>query len=216
MNEPDVVLTDVGLALLGAYFAWRLWAQRGGGPLRIPGVLLMAGLASAAFWGAVFHAFFPDRTATPVGFVFWLPVVVSILLVAATLLDLALRLVIPRLGLHARRVVVALYAAGFLGFILFVDESFTAIVRFYAPALVLFLAASAWRALRTHSRAWTLIASGFAVSAGAAVLQQAGVSVHPTYFDHNALYHVVQAAALVLLFLGFRHTATMPGPMHGR
>ena len=38
----------------------------------------------------------------------------------------------------------------------------------------------------------------------AALLQQARIAIHPVYFDHNALYHVVQAAALVLLYFGFR------------
>lgn len=38
----------------------------------------------------------------------------------------------------------------------------------------------------------------------AAAVQQAGVALHPTYFDHNALYHLVQAVALWLFFLGFR------------
>ena len=39
------------------------------------------------------------------------------------------------------------------------------------------------------------------------MLQQLEIALHPVYFDHNAVYHVVQAAALVLLFLGFRRTA---------
>jgi hypothetical protein len=51
-----------------------------------------------------------------------------------------------------------------------------------------------------------LIAAGLIMSAGAAVLQQAKVSLHPDYFDHNAVYHVVQGIALVVLYLGFRRT----------
>jgi hypothetical protein len=30
--------------------------------------------------------------------------------------------------------------------------------------------------------------------------QQAGVALHPVHFDHNAVYHVVQAVALYLLY----------------
>ncbi len=29
------------------------------------------------------------------------------------------------------------------------------------------------------------------------------VALHPVYFDHNAVYHVVQAVALVILYIGF-------------
>ncbi len=54
---------------------------------------------------------------------------------------------------------------------------------------------------------WTLIALGLALSVGAALLQQLEVALHPVYFDHNAVYHVVQACALVLLYLGFRRVA---------
>src|SRR5207245_2244030 len=36
----------------------------------------------------------------------------------------------------------------------------------------------------------------------AALLQQLGVGIHPVYFNHNALYHVFQAIALFLFFLG--------------
>jgi hypothetical protein len=42
------------------------------------------------------------------------------------------------------------------------------------------------------------------------VLQQAGVSIHPVYFDHNAVYHVVQAVAVVLLYLGFQRSPEAP------
>jgi hypothetical protein len=44
------------------------------------------------------------------------------------------------------------------------------------------------------------------------VLQQAGVAVHPVYFDHNAVYHLVQAVALVLLYLGFRRVSETTAP----
>ncbi|HXM39276.1 MAG TPA: hypothetical protein VN908_11540 [Gemmatimonadales bacterium] len=94
MHEPAVVLTDLALAILGAVLAWRL---------RGPGAVIMGGLASAAFWGAIFHAFFPDRTATPLGFVVWLPVALSILVVAAALLTLALSLLAPRMSISLRR-----------------------------------------------------------------------------------------------------------------
>jgi hypothetical protein len=170
------------------------------------GAVLLGGLASAAFWGAIFHAFFPEDTATLAGFIAWIPVVLSILVVAATLLELALRILAPWLGQAVRRAIVAIYAVAFVGTVLLVDESFSTIVRFYGPALLLFLIAALWRAIRSGSRGWMLIAAAFIVSAGAAVLQQAQVSLHPVYFDHNAVYHAVQAVAVVLLYFGFRRS----------
>jgi hypothetical protein len=206
IHDPDVVFTDLGLAILAAWLGWRLWAGTGPGTLARAGVLLLGGLASAAFWGAIFHAFFPANTATLPGFIAWIPVSLSILVVGATLLAVSLRLLAPRLTPTIRRSLVAVYAAAFAAIVLLIDESFSTIVRFYGPPLVLFLVAAARQAIRGASAAWTLIAVAFTVSASAAVLQQAEVSIHPVYFDHNAVYHVVQAVAVVLLYLGFRRS----------
>ena len=205
MHEPAVVLTDFALAILGGVFWWRL--RGGGGGL---GAVIMGGLASAAFWGAIFHAFFPARTSTPLGFVAWLPVAFSILVVAAALLTLALSLLTPRLPVPLRRTIVTGYAVGFAGVVLFVDESFSTIVALYAPTLVLALGAAAYEAIRARSGRWALVALGLALSATAALLQQARVAFHPVYFDHNAVYHVVQAAALVFLYLGFHERLPPP------
>jgi hypothetical protein len=81
-------------------------------------------------------------------------------------------------------------------------------VRFYLPALLLFLLGAAVQAIRGRSRAWSLIAAGLLVSIGAALLQQARLAIHPVYCDHNAVYHVVQGIALVFIYLGFRGTTT--------
>jgi hypothetical protein len=202
IHEPDVVFTDLGLAVLGAWFAWRLASGPGSGPLGKVPALLMAGLASAAFWGAVFHAFFPEDTATLAGFIAWIPVTLSIVVAAASLLELGLRVLAPALRQPIRRWIVAAYAGAFVAVVLLVDESFTTIVRFYVPALLLFLAGATARALRGGG--WILIALGLTLSAVAALLQQLEVALHPVYFDHNAVYHLVQAGALVLLYLGFR------------
>jgi hypothetical protein len=177
----------------------------------------MGGLASAAFWGAIFHAFFPDRTATPLGFIVWLLVAFSILVVAASLLDMALSILVARLtpgaspgNTRARRAIVLAYCTVFLGIVLFIDESFSAIVLLYGPTLVLGLAAAAFEAIRTRSRGWALVALGLTVSAAAALLQGTRVALHPVYFDHNAVYHVVQGAAVALLYLGFHERRTAP------
>ncbi len=207
IHEPDVVFTDLGLAVLGAYLGWRLWNAPDRGTLRMAGAILLGGLASAALWGAIFHAFFPAGTATLTGFIVWIPVALSVLVVGATLLDLGLRCLLPRLAPPKRRVIVATYAVAFAAVVLLVDESFSTIVRFYGPAVVFFLIAAAREAMRTRAVGWTLVTAGFAVSVTAAVIQQTRVAIHPVYFDHNAVYHVVQGGAVILLYFGFRRAS---------
>jgi hypothetical protein len=204
IHEPDVVFTDLGLAILAAYFGRRLWKTSPSGTPSRTGAVLMAGLASAAFWGAVFHAFFPEDTATTAGYIAWMPVAFSILAAAATMLHLSLSILAPQLPLRRHRLIVVMYAAAFAVVVLLVDESFSSIVHFYVPALILLLIAAGRQATRQRGPGWKLIASGLFLSGIAASLQQAEVAIHPVYFDHNALYHVVQSVALVALYLGFR------------
>ena len=208
IHDPDVVFTDLGLAILGTYLGWRLWTLPGRGTLQLAGTVLMGGLASAALWGAIFHAFFPAGTTTLAGFIMWIPVALSVLVVGTTLLDLGLGVLLPRLAQTRRRVIIASYAVAFAAMVLFVDESFSMIVRFYGPALAFFLIVAAREAMRTRAVGWTLVTAGLAVSIAAAVIQQTRVAIHPVYFDHNAVYHLVQGGAVILLYLGFRRASS--------
>ena len=196
IHDPDVAFTDLGLALLAGYFAVRLGRTAGG--------ILMAALASAAFWGAVYHGLFPSGITTLAGLLLWFGVLASIVLAAATLVTVSLRVLVPRLPGNIQWVVVGLYAAAFAAVVFLVDHSFGMVVRFYGPALGLFLLVAAARAARTRDAGWTLLAAGMVMSVVAALVQQFKVVLHPVYFDHNALYHVVQGGALVLMYLGFR------------
>jgi uncharacterized protein DUF6962 len=209
IHDPDVALTDLGLALLGASLGWLLWGAPGRSALRTNGAVLMAGLASAALWGGVFHAFFPAGTATLSGFLAWIPVTLSIAVAAAAMLDLSVRLLLPGMPSAIRRSLLASYGIAFVLVVLFVHESFSTIVYFYTPALLLLLFAAVRQAIRSREAGWAFISTGLAVSMIAAVLQQARVAVHPTYFDHNAVYHVVQALALIFLYAGWRR-ASLP------
>jgi hypothetical protein len=214
--DPDVVFTDITLAILGAYLGWRLWKMPGRKTLPRAGGLLLGALASAAFWGAVFHAFFPAGTATLSGALAWSPVVLSIVVAAAVMLELALRILVPRPSPSTRRYVAITYATGFAGVALLLDQSFTSIVYFYVPALLLLLVAAGQQAIRSRNAGWILVATGLLMSAGAAVLQQARVAIHPVYFDHNAVYHVVQSIAIVFLYFGWRRAPKIfPAPRTG-
>ena len=203
IHDPDVVLTDLGLAVLGAWLAWRLARAPATATLAKSGVLIMGALASAAFWGAVFHAFFPAGTTTRAGFAAWMPVALSIAVIGTALLVLAFRVAAPRVPASARRAIGGLYGAAFALTVLLVDSSYRTIVCFYAPVVILFLVVAARQAVKSGNAGWTLIAVSFAVSLLAAAVQQARISIHPEHFDHNAVYHVLQAIALVLLYRGF-------------
>jgi uncharacterized protein DUF6962 len=213
IHDPDVAGTDLALALLAAYLGWRLWVGSGKRKLQKSGAILLAALASAAIWGAIFHAFFPAGTATGSGSLAWKPVALSIVIAGAVMLDLGLSLLLPQLVPHLRRFIGLTYVAGFAAVVILLDDSFTSIVRFYIPPLILLLLAAAHQSVQSRSADWTLILAGLLLSAGAALLQQGRVAFHPVYFDHNAVYHLVQTLAVVLLYLGWRR-APEPARAH--
>src|SRR4051812_46010729 len=103
IHDPDVAVTDLALAVLAAYLGWQLWTVSKNQSLQRAGAVLLGALASAALWGASFHAFFPAGTATRMGSLAWKPVALSIVVAAATMLDLALGLLLPRLSRYLRR-----------------------------------------------------------------------------------------------------------------
>jgi len=70
-----------------------------------------------------------------------------------------------------------------------------------AMAAILVLAAVAWIRRRAPASRW--IAAGILLSAAAAVVEALSLSPGP-FFSHDDLYHVVQIAALYLLYRGGR------------
>ncbi len=80
------------------------------------------------------------------------------------------------------------------------NPRFVFAIAAYAAALVVLVAFKliAWRADR-HAARWMF--AGVLVSALAAAVQQGGWSIHE-HFNHNDLYHVVQAFAIWLLYRG--------------
>jgi predicted Co/Zn/Cd cation transporter (cation efflux family) len=51
---------------------------------------------------------------------------------------------------------------------------------------------------------------GLVLSFIAAAIQQIGIGLHPLYFNHNALYHLIQAIGLFLLFWTARRLVKAP------
>jgi hypothetical protein len=100
--------------------------------------------------------------------------------------------------------------------VLLVDESYSTIVRFYAPTLIVFLIVAAGQGMRPGAHGWRILAIALLVSIAAAVLQQRRVAIHPVYLDHNALYHVLQGIGLVLLYLGFMRAGGSSQEPRGR
>jgi hypothetical protein len=205
--EPDVALTDFGLALESACFA--AWLHRRGPAdalLRLWFIAFFAALGLAALLGGVLHGFLSD----PQSRLYWLVWTASMLAIGVAALAgwaLGARLVLSE---TAARHVIAAAAAAFVGYVsvvLLVSHSFTIAVIHYLPAALFLLGAFTLAYLRRRNGFLLAGIAGLALSFVAAAVQQSETSLHPLYFNHNALYHLIQAFALLLIFLAARGLA---------
>jgi hypothetical protein len=71
----------------------------------------------------------------------------------------------------------------------------------FSMMVILFSQAQAWWVRRDENAFW--IIGGIAVSLVAALIQRCHYSIH-VHFNHNDLFHVVQAAAFYLFYRGGR------------
>ncbi len=204
MTEPDVTLTDYGLALECAALAWLLWRRKGGaGGIRAPWTIFFASISVTSFLGGTVHGFFLDPSS-PGNAVLWPVTLLGVGVTALSAWTIGARIQFTP-GAARRLELAAL--AGFLIYaatLLFVSTSFRVAVLNYLPAAIFLLTVYALRARRS-GESWTRWGvGGLGLTLAAAVLQQAGVGLHPTWFNHNALYHLLQAAGLFMIFLSAR------------
>src|SRR5205823_7567612 len=87
---------------------------------------------------------------------------------------------------------------------LLIPRDFLAALVFYLPAAVFLWIVLSTAYARARERGILVAVAGLGLMFIAAAVQQMKIALHPTYFDHNALYHLIQALALWLLFLGLR------------
>ncbi len=203
MTEPDVALTDYALALECATLAWlvgrtatrhadaRTWA-----------VLFFGTIGLAAVLGGTVHGFFPDPRTTG-ALLLWPGALLAVGLTSLTAWGLGATLLIAP---GAARWVVIAAACGFVAyaFLIGLTPTFAVAVAHYLPAVVFLLAVLLVAHRRNPEGPGMIGAAGLLLTLVAALLQQAGIGVHRVYFDHNALYHVVQGVALVLVYVGVR------------
>ena len=200
MTEPAVTLTDYGLTILCWFLAWR---ARAGirEALRPWAIGLFAGSGAAALFAGTVHGFFGDPAT--LGYrVLWPATILSVGATGLAAWGLGARVGgISAAGRRLTRIAVAAFVL-WGALVLAGRQAFVMAIVFYLPAVIYLTArfAQVFRRQATRSRLEALI--GFGLTYAAAAIQQLQIPIHPVWFDHNALYHVVQAIAFVLLFRG--------------
>jgi len=196
--EPATLLTDCLLAALAGTLATRLHFRTSADALAARWwTRVLALTAAAGVLGGTSHGFGP-MLPSAVADGLWLATLLTLNLTSAALGAALVRAVVPPASARLWLVVVALKLAGFAAYVVFRPEFVVAILD-YGLALLAWLLAT--MLTRKAWRGWMGAAVGFSVVA--AVIQQAQLGF-TAWFNHNDLYHVVQAAALVCFYRAAR------------
>jgi hypothetical protein len=200
MTEPDVSLTDYALAAECAVFVHLLYVRdREACRVRLWFALLFASLGLASLFGGTVHGFFLDQAS--IGHrMLWPATMLAIggATYAAWLAGAAVLLSGPAARIAGLAALAQFVAYG--GFVLDGLHDFTFAVMNYLPASIFLLAVFAVSYMRRRAGRVLVGLIGIVATFVAAGVQQAGLAVHPVYFNHNALYHLIQGLALFLIF----------------
>ena len=205
--EPATLATDYLLAVFTAWLArrlalasrvaeWNGYIERAGAQQWWSVAFLATAVAGAA--GGTVHGF-QQVMAKPLANLLWLATLESLVVAAFAVVSAAIVL----LGFRRTATFAATFAAavafGSYGLWVVKHPVFLAAIAAYGAAFAVLLAVRL-RA-RPIDRAGRFLIAGIVVSVVAAAVQQSGWSLHPN-FNHNDLYHVVQAVGVWLLYRG--------------
>jgi hypothetical protein len=201
--EPATLLTDGLLGTLAAWFGWRLQRR----PVAVHPAAIwwsyMLGLtAASACLGGSYHGFAPNFPAA-VGNAWWLATLWNINLLSAAMALSLLHELVPGKKQRPWQLLIGFKLALFAGAAA-VHPDFVVVILDYGLTMLAWAAAALL--LRRPWRGWMLAAIGLSVVA--ALVQQMHWAPSAA-FNHNDLYHVIQALALLLFY---RAGATFAGP----
>jgi len=207
MTEPAVTLTDYALAIECAAFVIalsRLDARDK--ELCFWFVVLFASTGAAAVLGGTVHGFFLPPLSLGRR-ILWPATILAILVTSLAGWNIGAALQLDkRKALLVRRLAIAQLLLLSL-IVVFVTSRFYVGIIAYVPSTVFLICALRMTHRRRPERAIRWGIAGLSTILAASVMQQLGIGIHPTYFNHNALYHVLQAAALGMVFVAARSMA---------
>lgn len=202
VTEPDVTFTDFFLALECLIFAFLILKYgKHSQPLRNWFFLFFVSIAISALTGGIVHGFFNDRQT--LGYTtLWPATLIAIGFTAFTIWVIASHI---SFSTELTQRITRIAALSFLVYcfiVVFFVQAYLIAIVYYLPAVVFLLIIMTLAYRRYRANRILVAIFGLVLGLIAAVIQQGKIGLHPVYFNHNALYHVVQSVALFMIFLG--------------
>jgi hypothetical protein len=205
VHERAVAITDFILALECAVFAFLIARRLPKGTYRMWLLVFFVSIAAGALCGGITHAYFPDDT--PGARATWVATMLAIGVTALACWNLSAE-VLGKEWVPFRAVALGAFV-GYAALVIYGVREYRLVIINYLPAALFLLVASviAWRRGESALR-WTAL--GLVLTFAAAAIQIARIALPP--INHNALYHLVQAVALLLIYVGFVRVSTIHQP----
>jgi hypothetical protein len=201
ITEPATLITDYLLGAFTAVLAWRLFAAARLHRSRATWwwAVAFTATAIAGVAGGTVHGFRAMLPATLTA-VLWVLTLECLLIAAfAVMRGTLLAAGLPPSSVRGASLLIgAAYAA--YGAWLMRNPQFVFAIAAYGIALGVLAAVAMYRWDANPAAARWMLA-GIGASAVAAAIQQSGLALHP-HFNHNDLYHVVQAVGVWCLYRG--------------
>ena len=157
-------------------------------------VIFFGATAAASLAGGTVHGFFGDSK------ILWRFVLVALGVVSASAWAIGARLLFTDRIAWFITIAALVELAVYSLVVVFVTDTFSVAVANYLPS-TLFLIIAFFASYRAGAGTPVAIGLyGLLLTLVAAAVQQARIALHPVYFNHNAVYHLVQAIALFLIF----------------
>ncbi len=204
MTEPAVTLTDYALAIEATVFVFALVRPEvRDRTVRFWFVVFFASISVASALGGTVHGFFLDASS-PGRAILWPASLLAIFVTSLAAWNISAILELDERGSTLVRRLAIAQLVIFSLVVVFVTSKFYVAIAAYLPStlILLFALASTYRRRPEPAVRWGV--TGLALTLVAAAVQQLRIGVHPVYFNHNALYHVIQGVALGMIFVAAR------------
>jgi len=208
LAEPDVALTDFAIALEGVVLGALVRARGSNGPVRRWWAAFFWAVAVGALLGGISHGFPPAHEAMRTAI--WRLTLLAIGAAALCAWGAGVQEIAP----PRRRAVLTAATALFVvycGTVLLVTDAFVVAMVHYAAgaSFLLMVLMRVW--FRSGARAALVGALGIVMLAAGSVVQARRLALPAVALTHNAVYHVIEMAALLLLYVAARGLSSTSG-----
>lgn len=200
MSEIVVAFTDYLLTLECAFFAGMLLLITGGAlEIRRFFVIFFSSLALTSLTGGTYHLLFSASSSIP-AYLLWKITVVALGAVAFAAWSIGACVFLSQSAKDFVVKAAFVEFSGYSAYVVAVDDHFWVAIANYLPSVFFLGTAFAIGYRRLSAQPILIGLLGLGVTVAAAAIQRFGLSLHPTYFNHNATYHLVQAIGLFMIF----------------